>query len=843
MAYESHADVIGFGGAAGGGKGLALDTRLPTPTGWVSMAEVRVGDTVFDDAGKPCTVTAVSEVSHRPCYRLTFDDGSVLVADDVHRWVTFDAAELSALTRRSPEWREKRRAARTSRAKPGTSAKRLAALAAHNAVLGARAALSVPAGAMRDTLTLHASLSTPQGRANHAIAVCGALQAPEAALPIAPYTLGAWLGDGSSRNAQITGVDASVWDRIEQDGFTVRHYAHSDQAHNILGLKPLLRELGVAENKHIPLAYLRASVEQRLALLQGIMDTDGHAALDGGCEFDNTSERLARDVFSLVLSLGVKATLQQGTAKLNGRVIGPKWRVKFVTTLPVFAMPRKAERMKGRIRRTARFRYLVSCEPVESVPTRCIAVDSPTRQYLAGEAMIPTHNTDLACGKALTQHQVVQIFRREGTELTAIVDRMEQILGTRDGLGGKPPVWRTPTPRCRLIEFGSVPNLGDEKKYQGRAKDLLVIDEAANFLESQVRFLMGWVRTTDPNQRCQTLLTFNPPTSAEGRWIVEFFGPWLDDKHPNPAAPGELRWFATIDGAEVEVADGTPFERNGETILPQSRTFIPSRVTDNPHLVGTNYMATLQALPEPLRSQMLYGDFKAGMEDDPWQVIPTAWVDAAMARWKPLLPVPEMDSMGVDVARGGKDNTVIARRHGMWFDEPLVCPGTETPNGPMVAGLVISAKRNGAPIHIDVIGVGASPYDFLVEAKQQVMGVNVSEKAPGLDKSGRLTFANLRSQLWWAMREALDPEANTGIALPPDKRLRADLCAPKWAPVGARIQVESREQIIDRIGRSPDWASAYLLALMDTPKLAAVQALNAQHKRTRPYDPYQGLAG
>lgn len=450
--------------------------------------------------------------------------------------------------------------------------------------------------------------------------------------------------------------------------------------------------------------------------------------------------------------------------------------------------------------------------------------------------------SDLAIGKALTQHQVVQIFRREGTELTAIIDRMEQILGHRDGLGGKPAIWRGPTQRCRLIEFGSVPNLGDETKYQGRAKDLLVIDEAANFLEAQVRFLMGWVRTTDPHQRCQTLLTFNPPTTAEGRWIVDFFAPWLDDKHPNPAQPGELRWFAMADGEEVEVPDGTPFERNGETILPQSRTFIPSRISDNPHLMGTNYMATLQALPEPLRSQMLYGDFHAGMEDDPWQVIPTAWVDAAMDRWKPLLPVPAMESMGVDVARGGKDNTVIARRHGTWYDEPLAYPGTETPNGPMVAGLVVSAMRDGAPIHIDVIGVGASPYDFLLAAKQQVIGVNASEKAAGTDQSGRLTFANLRSELWWRMREDLDPANNTGIALPPDKRLRADLCAPKWQLLGPRIQVESREEIIKRIGRSPDWASAYILARMDTPSIKRVREITGgSRQRMANYDPYSAL--
>ena len=444
--------------------------------------------------------------------------------------------------------------------------------------------------------------------------------------------------------------------------------------------------------------------------------------------------------------------------------------------------------------------------------------------------------SDLACGKALTQHQVVQIFRREGTELTAIIDRMEEIVGSRAGLGGKPPIWRRPTESTRLIEFGSVPNLGDERKYQGRAKDLLVIDEAANFLEEQVRFLMGWVRTATPGQVCQTLMTFNPPTTVDGRWIIKFFAPWLDKKYPKPAKPGELRWFAMIDGKETEVPNGQPFKHGSDTIKPQSRTFIPSRISDNPYLMESGYMSTLQALPEPLRSQMLYGDFSAGIKDDPWQVIPTAWVEAAQARWKKPDRLPEMDSIGVDVARGGEDQTIIARRHGMWFDEALTYPGETTPNGPKVAGLSIAAMRDSAVIHIDVIGVGASPYDFLHNANQQVIGVNVAESPTQLDKSGRLKFKNLRSQLWWKMREALDPESNTGIALPPDPELLADLCAPTWELVGSTIKVASRDEIIDKIGRSPDKASAYCLALIDTPKRKTLRAILGA-KSGADYDP------
>lgn len=448
--------------------------------------------------------------------------------------------------------------------------------------------------------------------------------------------------------------------------------------------------------------------------------------------------------------------------------------------------------------------------------------------------------TDLALGKALAQHRKVLLLRREATQLTGIIDRMTELLGTRDGYNGAERIWRLPD--GRQVEFGSTPALDDWTKYQGRPHDLLVFDEAANFLEPQVRALLGWLRSTDPAQRCQALLAFNPPTSVDGRWVIPFFAPWLDRAHPNPAQPGELRWFAMLDGEEREVGGPAPIAHRGDVIRPMSRTFVPSRVADNPYLARTGYMATLQAMPEPLRSQMLYGDFDAGLEDDPWQVIPTAWVEAAMARWRRPDRLPQMDSVGVDVARGGRDQTIIARRHGAWFDEPLVYPGERTPDGPSVAALTIAATRDDAVVHIDVIGVGSAPYDFLRNAKQQVVGVNVAESAVGTDKSGRLRFRNLRSEILWRMREALDPASNSGIALPPDRRLLADLTAYTWELSGSTLYVHSREQVMDRLGRSPDYASAYVLALMDSPRRAAVQALGAAARGRHTYDPYAGLS-
>lgn len=443
--------------------------------------------------------------------------------------------------------------------------------------------------------------------------------------------------------------------------------------------------------------------------------------------------------------------------------------------------------------------------------------------------------TDLMLGKAINKHKISYILRREATQMRGIYNRMTEIMGGKDGFNGADKVWRLPPDR--MIQFGSTPHLGDEMNYQGQARDFLGLDETANFLRAQVVFLQGWVRTTDPNQLTQTLHTFNPPTNAEGRWVVDYYAPWLDDKHPIPAMPGELRWFAVIEGEDVEVVDGSPFKHGSELILPHSRTFIPSRIADNPFLVRTNYMSTLQALPEPLRTQMLYGDFRAGMTDDPWQVIPTKWIDDAMARWKKREPKPEFCSQGVDVARGGDDSTTIANLAAdWWFDELKEYPGKETPDGPTTAALCITNNSSLAPIHIDVIGVGASPYDFLHNAGLQVIGVNVSEGSVGSDRSGRLTFTNLRSELWWKFREILDPANNLYPALPPDRNLRTELAAPKWKLNGSTIYVESREEIVKRIGRSPDRATACILAAVRTPKMQPGRT-RAHAEARRSYDP------
>ena len=433
--------------------------------------------------------------------------------------------------------------------------------------------------------------------------------------------------------------------------------------------------------------------------------------------------------------------------------------------------------------------------------------------------------TDLAAGLALTKHRRTLFIRREAVQLRPVVDRLTEILGTRDGYNGTTSVWNLPG--NRQIVFGGVPTVGDESKFQGASRDLLVIDEAANLLEEQVQFLMGWVRSSVKGQACRTLLCSNPPTTAEGEWIIRWFAPWLDKNHPNPAANGELRWFASLDGKDTEVSSGEKFKHNGETIIPRSRTFIQSKVTDNRFLAESGYISNLQALPEPLRSQMLNGDFSAGRSDDEWQLIPSADVDKAMERWKEKDIPGQITSIGCDPARGGADNTVIATRHNWWFDELEVYENT--PTGSDVAAKIIGkiGYDSAIPIHLDVIGIGSSVLDHLQSFNMNVVPINGAAKANdyAFDNTGTLTFANLRAETWWRLKELLSEETSVELCLPPDQRLKADLCAPRYTVNARGILIESKQDIYKRLGRSPDYGDAVAYAATKTMTSANVRPI------------------
>lgn len=426
--------------------------------------------------------------------------------------------------------------------------------------------------------------------------------------------------------------------------------------------------------------------------------------------------------------------------------------------------------------------------------------------------------SDLLLGLAITAHRKSLVLRREGTQLGDILARASEILaGSGADYNGSARVWRN-IRGDRRIEFGGCEHLEDRQKYKGRPHDLKGFDEGTDFLEDQFDFISAWNRTSVAGQRCRIILTGNPPSTAEGQWVIRRWAPWIDPTyHGERAKPGEIRWFIRIDGKEREWPDNKPLVQNGETISPYSRTFVPALVVDNPVLMATGYQQTLDMLPEPLRSMLKKGDFSASIQDDEWQVIPTAWVQAAQRRWTPEGRRGKLDAVGVDVARGGQDKTVIARRYGTWLAELQKHPGKATPDGQAVVRLIQSTlsaetEYHRSITHIDATGVGTSPADIARTEGIRINPVIFAMGTDARDRAGMLRMRNYRAWLWWNMRDILDPDRGDDIALPPDQELLADLTAPRWKMTASGVQIEDKDEIIKRIGRSPDSAEAVILA-------------------------------
>lgn len=426
--------------------------------------------------------------------------------------------------------------------------------------------------------------------------------------------------------------------------------------------------------------------------------------------------------------------------------------------------------------------------------------------------------TALLNGLALTQHRRTLIMRRRYADLAAITDDLLSLHGSRKGFSAMPrPKLRIDSER-RLVEYGACQHSGDEEAFRGQAHDAKFFDEVTQFLEEQVRFIMAWNRTTDEDQRCRVIMASNPPTSSDGDWIIPFFGPWLDPTYPEPAEPGELRWFVTDpDGHDMEVPNDEPYLFAGqkEPVQPKSRTFIPAKLQDNPYLVNTDYGATLDALPEPLRSAMRDGNFMLSRSDADRQIIPAQWVREAQARWKPSphKDAPQ-DCIAADVAQGGMDENIIVYRHGPWFSKLQAIAGKDTPLGTDVSAPIIAARQDESVIVIDVGGgYGGSAFKSLKDNGIPCKGYNGARKSKRRSREGKLKFVNYRAETWWRFREALDPAQPGGskIALPQDPKLLADLTAPVFDLQSNGIKVEGKKDIKKRLGRSTDRADAVVM--------------------------------
>ena len=431
--------------------------------------------------------------------------------------------------------------------------------------------------------------------------------------------------------------------------------------------------------------------------------------------------------------------------------------------------------------------------------------------------------SQLILGLAFNEHKRSLVMRRRYGDLERLIEDALKIHGSRDGFSGSPP------PRLRInneqvINFRAAQHIGDEQGTMGQGRDLLGIDEATHFAELQIRFLMGWVRTETPGQRCRTVLATNPPLAAEGLWVNKMFAPWLDPTYHKPAKPGELRWVISDEDGKDLWVDGPNDLREvrGKLLRPTSRTYIPASVRDNPYYADSDYERTLDAMPEPYRSQLL-GGFRTSFKDADFQVIPTSWIDAAQERWRPDgYRDFAMTAMAVDPAGGGADAQEIATRYGGWFAPLITDKGSSTSDPTQAFGHIMTVRRGNAPIIVDVGGgYGDKIVLRLQDNNIPYIKFNGANKALGRALGSGIPFANKRAEALWRFREALDPDQEGGspIALPPDSELKADLAAPCYDANALQVRgvylIESKEDLRKRLGRSTGKGDAAMMCLSE----------------------------
>lgn len=327
-------------------KDLAIDTELPTPTGFTTIGAVSVNDVIISGDGVPCRVIEKSHIyTANDCYRISFDDNSTVVTGADHLWLVGTDHGNRVLT----------------------------------------------------TVQMREKLIHPIRGSHHLRISNTALELSPAELPIDPYVFGVWLGDGTASCGSVCKPLPALFEEIERRGYMLGpDISGRDDAttRTIYKIRGKLRKLGVLNNKHIPEMYLRASWSQRLELLQGLMDTDGHwNSIRKRCVLNTTNKQYALDLQDLVCTLGWKATVFATTADGFGKK-WPAWQTWFTPIdAEVFRVRRPVD-YRAKAPTKSRRRWVKSIEPTLTVPTQCIQVDSPDKTFLCSRAMIRTHNSN-----------------------------------------------------------------------------------------------------------------------------------------------------------------------------------------------------------------------------------------------------------------------------------------------------------------------------------------------------------------------------------------------------------------------------------------------------------------
>lgn len=444
---------------------LAIDTAILTPNGWKTMATLDIGDEVYHPDGHPVVVDALSPVHvGRDCYRVSTTDGRTVVADANHLWTVYEHKNDRWVTLTTRE-------------------------------MVSRGVLTRPGDYRYRLPRQQAIISKPVD------------------LPIDPYLLGAWLGDGYHRGAELavgaqdlaemnsligqTGARIVSVRRDSRGSSSVVRFSTGPHKH---GFQTACTSLGIWGNKRIPTNYLTAGTEQRLSLLQGLLDTDGSISKTGQVEFCAMRKALAEQVVDLSRSLGFAATLRTGRAIKDGHDYGEKYRVCF-SPLQSQANPFRLQRKAVRVTRTSKQNTfsIKSIDPVDSVPVRCISVNRDDGLFVAGAGLIPTHNTNGKHRMILTNRRnwrAATASRRGARSLSVDIAMLDELREhtTWDA-------WRAIVPTTTTRSFSQVvccSNAGDQRSEVLRAQRDACVRRIKNGETKETQ--MGFFEWSVPNE-------------------------------------------------------------------------------------------------------------------------------------------------------------------------------------------------------------------------------------------------------------------------------------------------------------------------------------------------------
>lgn len=747
----------------GPGKEQPVSTRMYTPKGEVRFGDLKVGDEVFGENGAPTKVKGVYPQGVKDVYKVTFDDGSSTECGLEHLWKVH-----GFINKRKKEW-----------------------------------------GVVTLKHLIDRGISVMQGKQKHyhiQLPLQGAVQFPERNLPLDPFLVGAWLGNGSKDNAIITSIDPHIAEELERRGYEIRIHTPPDRCPNIriYGIQDKLKEIGILDKysyeKSIPEIYKTASIQQRKDLLAGLMDTDGTIGKrDGGCmEYDTSSPQLAEDVQWLVRSLGGKSSISTKRAFLNGVEHRLCYRVRVTLEFCPFLLERKAMYWHAPTQKRYLVRTMKNIELVRQEDSMCIEVEDPNHCYLTNDFIV-THNTSLLA--LMCWHFFLCYYRPK----IACMSISEAHL--KSNLWAELLMWRS---KSRLLQASA---------NDGLTRISLKGHEGYSFIDAR-----SYPKSADDSTMAASLAGLHSDN-------VAFF---IDEGGSIPDAIYNTA-DAALSGGDTRntrarlVTTGNPEKPSGTIYRAYKESLRPIELRDPEMPDWAVYRVTGDPL-DPKRAPRVsitwaQSQIKLYGRDNPWvkvnvlceypdvasdRLLTEAEVDAAMDRTIDEREVLRAQiRLGVDVARGGIDDSAIARRRGQKVYDFQMEPSSLT--GPELAGKIqyIAQQKKVERTFIDNTGgYGGSVIDNLNLTTKHMFVTPVVYNASAQDKT---RYANRRAEMYVRMRDWI----KAGGCLPRDYKLKEELLAPEIWFVGNKFQLEDKAQIKVKLGRSPDRADALAQTFCD----------------------------